>query len=152
MWAPGSFASRALMLLHGADFAVPSGFLLVDRQRYELKAITPDESKFWVRDFPTAQPATLDFWAQALRKHFVEQRGYRLLSESNIQHTDGTAGREFFFETFTRGKAQHYMLTLFVGNRSMWTATQNVRVTEFVATPKEFPSYLEAVRTAVMSD
>jgi len=25
-------------------------------------------------------------------------------------------------------------------------------VTEFVATPKEFPSYLEAVRTAVMSD
>ena len=124
----------------------PDRFLVVERGTDELKAITPDEAKLWVREFRDPDAGSIDFWSDALKSDFTGNRGYTLLDEGSAAGQDGEKGREFLFEVTAAGVVERYLVVLFV--HAGWTAN-TIRVVEFVAPKELFERYAPGVRGAV---
>jgi len=127
---------------------LPSEFLIAVHKRHELKAITPDESKLWVRKFSVSRRGNLAFWAAALEKHLVDHRGYKLLDRRSVRAPGDEQGLEMIFETSTRGAAQRYLVTLYVEPGSFWSKRSTVRLVEFVASSDQFDRYVSDVQRA----
>ncbi len=140
------------MTLTGSTvFSKPEGFLVVLQQRRELMAITADESKFWAREFAVDEPASLEFWTDALKRHLIEQRGYKLLEEETVADAEGVKGTALQFEVFSQGRTYLYGITLFPVPRALLSTTDTIRVAEFVATKEQFPRYVAAVESATLA-
>jgi len=148
--APSLASSVALILPGGIAIQPPEGFLVIKQQRDELKAITPDESKLWIRRFAAPRKATLGFWTQALKKHFVDHRGYKLLDEQPVKDKQGVAGVQLRFEAMSQGRPHHYLISLYVVEGSFWSSVNSIHVVEFVATRQSFGKYVAAVQSATM--
>ena len=74
------FALAAASLLLGActiQADLPSEFLRLDSQQRELKAMTADDARLWVREFDDPEDGNLAFWTEALRNDLVDRRGYK---------------------------------------------------------------------------
>ncbi|MCH8922802.1 MAG: DUF4349 domain-containing protein [Planctomycetes bacterium] len=127
---------------------LPPEFLIAVHKRHELKAITPDESKLWVRKFSVPRRGNLSFWAAALEKHLVDHRGYKMLDRRSVSGPGGEQGLELIFETSSRGAAQRYLVTLYVERGSFWSKRSTVRLVEFVAASDQFDRYVSDVQRA----
>ena len=55
---------------------VPDRFLVIKEEGDSLKAMTPEESRLWVRDFNDDTRGSLTFWRDALRGDLLKGRGY----------------------------------------------------------------------------
>jgi hypothetical protein len=143
-----SACTAALLLLAGGCMSIqaPPRFLVIGRGTSELKAITPDEARLWVREFNDWKRGDLGFWAEALRNDFTGNRGYTLIEEQEVQDAKGRNGLELRFEAAAQGQAQGYLVTLFVLPGWM---KNTLRVAEFVAPKPLFDGYLPGVRQAI---
>lgn len=146
--------SRLLLLLVAGlllgsgciSMQVPDRFLVIDRGTRQLKAITPDEAKLWVRDFDDEAEGDLGFWAEALRTDLVETRGYVLVSEGRCEDAGGNEGVELVLESTLQGQPQREMLCLLVYPGAF---EHRIRVVELVAPKDDFEELLEGARAAV---
>ncbi len=140
----------ALALLSSGCLSIdlPEDFLRIHRSPSQIKLMAADESKLWVRDFDDDDQGDLQFWSQALREDFVENRGYTLIEEGTVKDPGDREGREWLFETTTHGQPYRYLVTLFVFEG--WFSN-TIRVSEFVARKAAFDRYLEDVRAAVLT-
>ncbi len=143
---------QALLLLALAGAAAacttppaPADFLVVDGGRGEVKAIAPDDSLFWVRQFRDGMRGDFAFWAEALEKEFVESRGYTLLEKRQVKW-NGAPGVELLFEVSAAGKARRYLATMAVAPGSF---AHTIRMAEYVADKERFDQHLAAVRAAL---
>src|SRR5690606_2374573 len=59
---------------------LPQDFLRLETTG-DLKAVSGDDARIWVREFETPDEAPLAFWVEALRHDLVQQRGYDLIAE-----------------------------------------------------------------------
>ncbi|MBI4881073.1 MAG: hypothetical protein HY812_15660 [Planctomycetes bacterium] len=123
----------------------PADFLVVDSGRGEVKAIAPDDSLFWVRQFKDGMRGDFAFWAEALEKEFVENRGYTLLEKRPVKW-NGAPGVELLFEVSAAGRARRYLATMAVAPGSF---ASTIRVAEYVADKERFGEHLGAVRAAL---
>lgn len=142
----GTLALFCALLSSCVTMQVPERFLVTTRGVDELKAITPEETKLWVRDFDDPDGGDLAFWTQTLRRDLVENRGYTLLSEARIEDAEGNVGVELLLEATVQGRAMRELLVLFVhpgffGNR--------IRVVELVGEKEPFEAAVDEVRAAV---
>jgi hypothetical protein len=129
-----------------ATLDLPSRFLVVEQAPGEVKAFTPDEAKVWLRDFE--EPGgDLAFWAEALEKDLVDNRGYVLLSKGDVKDGGGTAGRELVLETQAYGTPVRYLIAVFVHQTLFGTA--RIRTVEYLADKKLFDTYVVDVRAAI---
>jgi len=128
------------------SFDPPKSFLVTWRGAADLKAITPDESKLWVRNFPDVDRGGLSFWVEALKRDFVDNRGYVLISDAAIKDGAGTAGHEVLVESTVGGRPMRELLCVFVYGGLF---EDNIRVVEFVADKTAFDRELTSVRTSV---
>ena len=117
------------------QFDVPSSFLVMEKQRFSVKAITPDESKLWVRRFEESAGGDLNFWSEALSNHLLHRRGYKLSSNMPVEDKTGRSGRELQFEVMLGGKPKRYVVTLFVTPSSLFNANTTIDVVELIAPP-----------------
>jgi hypothetical protein len=124
----------------------PERFLVVHEGGSELKAITPEESKLWLRDFDDDDRGGLAFWVDALRKDFKDNRGYVILSEAEVKDAGGTPGHEIVLETTIHGRPVRELLALFVYG-GLWGDT--IRVVEYVAEKEAFDKEVDAVRKSL---
>jgi hypothetical protein len=124
---------------------VPKDFLVV-ADGDQLKAITPDEVKLWVRDFEDPDRGELAFWQEALKNDFVENRGYVLIEEAPIKDGVGTAGASFVFETTLQGRPTRELVAVFVYDDLF---AGRVRVVELVAERARFDEVVGEVRAAI---
>jgi hypothetical protein len=120
----------------------PPGFLVLTKDRREVKAITPDEARLWVREFDDPHEATLAFWGETLRNELVKNRGYVLIGERRVSDQAGREGLELLLETTSQGQAHRYLVTVFV-------VEGRIRVGELVAPKAVFDRYVEDVRKAL---
>ncbi len=141
-------AALALALSGCLSIETPEEFLLLEESSDELKLITPDEAKLWVREFADDDRGDLDFWVAALQADFVDNRGYTLLEDGALQDAAGRDGHEWLFEATTHGETYRYLVTLQVRED---LTTNTIRVSEYVATKEKFDAYLGSVREAVAS-
>ena len=143
---PTSFLPLVLFLGGCLSFEVPEKFLILDKGFSEIKAITPDEAKLWVREFNDPKKGDFNFWSDTLKSDFVQNRGYTLIEERKVKDKKGRDGLELLFEVTSAGAAQRYLVTLFVFQG--WLKN-TIRVVEFVAPKPIFDGYVQRVREAI---
>ena len=141
-----SESSASAFLTGVINVDLPDRFLIIDQQREELKATTADNAKLWIRELVISKHAELEFWSKALQNHLVENRGYTLLSQQNIQDKRGREGVEFTFETQVSNK--RYSVMVFADQMKLLSRKRKIRVIEFVSSRDAFDSYMDDVRIA----
>lgn len=124
----------------------PERFLVVDEGGDFMKAITPEESKLWLRDFPDADQGGLAFWRDALKADLKDNRGYVIISEAEVKDGAGTPGHEFVLESTVNGRTVRELLALFV--YAGWFE-DTIRVVEYVAEKDAFEKEVAGVRTSL---
>ena len=127
-------------------FTPPERFLVVDESGSELKAITPEESKLWIRDFDDDDRGGLAFWRDALREDLKVNRGYVVVSEGEAKDGAGTVGHELVLESTVNGRTVRELLVLFV-YPGMFSDT--IRVVEYVAEKPAFEKEVAGVRASL---
>jgi hypothetical protein len=125
---------------------VPERFLVVDSGGSHLKAITPEESKLWLRDFDDGDRGGLAFWRDALRADLKDNRGYVVISEAEVKDAAGTPGYEMVLESTVNGRPVRELLALFVYGG--WLADR-IRVVEYVAEKETFEREVAGVRASL---
>ncbi len=139
--------SASLGLLSSCvSMQVPERFLVTTRGADELKAITPEETKLWLREFNDPDRGDLAFWSEALRRDLVENRGYTLLSEGKIEDAGGNVGTELVLEATIQGRAVRELLALFVFPGAF---DNRIRVVELVGEKEPFEAALDEVRASI---
>lgn len=139
-------ALLALLSSSCVTMQVPDAFLVTERGTSELKAITPEETKLWVREFSDPDQGDLAFWSEALRRDLVENRGYTLLSEGKIRDGRGREGKELLLEATVQGRPVRELLALFVHEG---TFEHTIRVVELVGEKEPFDAAVDDVRAAI---
>ena len=138
--AAGLFGSGCLTM------TTPDRFLVVERGPGVLRAITPEESKIWARDFDDDTKASLTFWKDALKADLIQNRGYTLINESQLQDGGGRQGLLLTLETTLGGRPVRELLAVFV-LEGLFSNT--VRVAEYVADKDAFDKEVEGVTQAL---
>ncbi len=128
------------------SFTPPDRFLVVDKGFDELKAITPEESKLWIRDFDDDDQGGLAFWHDALRTDLKDNRGYLVVSEADVKDGGGTPGKEMVVESTVNGRTFRELLSLFVYGGVF---SDTIRVVEYVAEKPTFDKEVDGVRKSV---
>jgi hypothetical protein len=123
----------------------PPRFLVVTDDWGDWRAVTPEDSRLWVRVFDDDDDGDLAFWQDALKDDFMNNRGYVLVSEGDTQ-ASGAKGREFVVETTVNGRTVRELLALFVTDGLL---SHQVHVVEYVAEKETFEKELPAVRAAI---
>lgn len=124
---------------------VPEGFLrLKGREIGDVKAVTADDARIWVREFDVDQGASLEFWMRALRTELEQARGYRLEpNEQEMVDAEGHKGRTLEGTIAMGGEVRGYLIAVFPLGES------KLRVAEFSARQDLFAKHIDAVRKAV---
>jgi len=139
----------ASALLPGAISMGPlEGFLVVKKDRAELKAITPDASKLWARQFSAPEHGTLEFWSEALKTDLVDNRGYVLTGQQHVRDRQDNEGVAMTFDVVVQGARHRYLVAVFVPDVPFWQPAGIVRTVEFAAPEKTFDKYAPDVRRA----
>ena len=146
MSAGENWLAPALLLPGAVSIDVPGGFVLVERDRDQIKAVSPDESKLWLREFSATSRADLAFWSEALKSHLIHRRGYELVAERPVRDKADRDGLELLFQVVSRDTVQRYLVTLYVLDGPFWSNNGKVRVVEFVAPGEAFDRHLQLVR------
>lgn len=124
----------------------PARFLVTDRSGDELKAITPEESKLWVRRFSDDDQGGLDFWRDALKADLKDNRGYLLLGEGAATDGTGAAGHVLTLETTVNGRPVRELLAVFVRSG---LCGDDIWVVEYVAPKDVFDQEVEGVKASL---
>jgi hypothetical protein len=132
-------AAAALVLPSCLSIEAPS-FHVLEESTDSLKAITPEDARLWVREFSDSTRGNLSFWSQALRNDLVGNRGYTLIEERKVKDIEGRDGSEMLFEVTAGGRAQRYIVALYVFEGLF---SNTIRVAEYVA-PKGLQEKYEA--------
>jgi hypothetical protein len=143
-------AMLAVALLSAAcamQMDVPEGFLrLKAREVGDVRAVTADDARIWVREFNVDQGASLEFWLQALRSDLEQSRGYRLEpKDQEVVDTEGHKGRRIEGSIAVGGEVRGYMIAVFSLSET------KLRVAEFSARQELFAKHIDAVRKAVLT-
>ena len=125
---------------------VPDRFLVIKEEGDSLKAMTPEESRLWVRDFNDDTRGSLTFWRDALRGDLLKGRGYTLIEESTAKDGHGNDGIVLVVETTLSGRPIKELLAVFVVPG--WFSN-TIRVAEFVADKEAFDAEVAGIRTAL---
>jgi len=108
----------------------------------DFRAVTADDARVWVRRFDDANEADLEFWAQVLEHDFVQQRGYDLVGQGDVENADHERGRWFECVTNVRGERVGYLI-------AVWANGSDVLVVEFAARGEIYGNRVECVRVAL---
>ena len=143
-----SMPDASALLPGGISIGPLDGFLVVKKDRAELKAITPDASKVWVRQFAAPEHGSLEFWSKALNSDLVDHRGYVLRGQRRVRDKQDNEGVEMAFDVVVQGARHRYMIAIFVPDAPFWQPTGIVRTVEFAAPEATFDKYVAGVRQA----
>src|SRR5690606_34286349 len=124
----------------------PESFLVLQTEGTQIKAMTADDARLWVREITEPQEGDLEFWSAALHQDLLA-RGYRALGEpADVTDGESRPGRLRTYELNAAGRAQGYLVALFVEQGS---GTSTIRVAEFVAAKERFDELLPRVRESL---
>jgi hypothetical protein len=140
---------KALLLVAAALFTScvtytpPERFMKTAESGSQLKAVTPEESKLWIRDFDDDDQGGLAFWHDALVKDLKDNRGYVVIADVDTKDGSGNAGKELVLESTVNGRPVRELLALFVYGG--WLSDR-IRVVEYVAEKPQFDKEVDGVR------
>jgi hypothetical protein len=125
---------------------VPEGFLELESPGGEIRAVTPEDARLWVREHDDADQGSLEFWTKALEHDLVQRRGYKLVEAFAVADAAGRPGKAWRFQVRVDGEAMGYLVAMFVIEG--WQSN-TIRTCEYLAREATFAAQLEAVRAAI---
>ena len=126
---------------------LPPKYLPTLESSSEYKATTADNTIFWVEKFSLSDNGdNLQFWVDAVKNDFVENRGYVLISEDPTKTGNGLEGQRLVFETTTQGQSYRYMLALFIERGWLSHSLVTMRLT---APSQSFEARATQIDTAI---
>ncbi len=125
---------------------VPERFIVIERGPGLLKALTPEESRIWVRDFDDDTQASIAFWKDALKADLLKNRGYTLVKESPVQDGAGRQGMALTLEATLGGRPVRELMAVFVIPGFL---SNTIRVAEFVTDKEAFDAEVAGVAQAL---
>ncbi len=129
---------------------LPPEFLRVDRDvDAQIKAVTADDARLWVREFADDDLGDVEFWAATLRADCTERRGYRFVADGTATDGAGRAGRWLEFRHVHEGEPYGYLVAMFVRPGGVFAGSQTVRTVEFAAREAAFVARRLAVVDAL---
>ena len=131
-----------------APMSAPDGFLVVASNRRELQAVSPDDARVWLREFPVDNDTTPNFWARAIQTHLVDHLGYRLIDQTEITGPARQTGHQMLFESDSIQGPMRYLLTVLPQPKRAWSSKRKIQVVEFAATAELYAEYVDAVGEA----
>lgn len=131
-----------------APMSAPDGFLVVASSRRELQAVSPDDARVWLREFPVDNDTTTNFWARAIQTHLVDHLGYRLIDQTEIAGPAQQTGHQMLFESDSIQGPMRYLLTVLPQPKPAWSGKRRIQVVEFAATAELYGEYVDAVGEA----
>ncbi len=124
---------------------LPEQFLVTATSAYEFKATTADNAIFWVQKYQLPERGTsLDFWVTALKKDFIDNRGYTLLEQEPIETNAGAKGVQMLYEATTQGQTYRYLVAVFIRPGPV------ACIARFTAEKTEFGKHVDAVKKAIL--
>ena len=125
---------------------LPEQFLVTETSAYELKATTAENAIFWVQKYQLPERGTsLEFWVAAVKKDFVDNRGYTLIEEEPIETSSGAKGMQMLYEATTQGQTYQYLVAVFIRPGPV------ACVARFTAEKAEFGKHVDAVKQAILT-
>ena len=125
---------------------LPEQFLVTSTSAYEFKATTADNAIFWVQKYQLPERGTsLEFWVAAVKKDFVDNRGYTLIEEESIETNSGAKGMQMLYEATTQGQTYQYLVAVFIRPGPV------ACVARFTAEKAEFGKHIDAVKQAILT-
>ncbi len=127
-----------------APLETPARFLALGVEDFELRALSSEESRLWVRTFEVTGGA-LDFWDKALRKDFEEGRGLTLGDGEEVT-LHGLTGRAYIVPTQVGQTDVKYFVAVF---RQSGLFSEDVVVVELCSKVEQFDEDLAALRQSL---
>lgn len=124
------------------EMKMPEGFLVVDRRRHDVKAVTSDSALLRLRQLDAPKSGAIDFWAESLRNHLAAKGSYDLVEQHVVRDRRGRKGREMTFDVMTAGVLKRYMVTLFLHESPFWFQRNTLKITEFLSPTNVFDDYI----------
>lgn len=125
-----------------APLTLPDSFVELADAGSGYRAVTSDDARLWVRELHESTEADVEFWAENLRRDFVEQRGHELVAEGEIDNAAGQTGRWLELQATIAGEPTGYLI-------AVWVDGTTVQVVEFGARREVFDARVDAVREAL---
>lgn len=130
---------------------LPQQFLVTERSKAEFKATTAADAIFWIEKYELPERGeNLEFWADALKNDFVENRGYTLIDSDDVKTSAGLAGVQMTFEATIQGQAYSYLVAIFVEPARLFS-NPIACVARFTAEKSEFARHADAVKAAILT-
>jgi len=129
----------------GLRLDVPAPFLRLHTSGDEVKAVTPDDARLWVRTFADPDGGDLGFWSETLRRNLVA-RGYEVQEPSEVHDAAGRQGRCFRCAATVDGARFGYLVAVFV---SAGSGAHQIAVVEFTALEAAFSAHVDDVLRAL---
>lgn len=115
-----------------------------------FRAVTSDDARVWVREFYDPTDGDVSFWIGTLKNDFVDQRGYELVAEGEVQNGDGEAGRWLELTANVRGQRIDYLVAVWAkSDWRFWRTGCWVQIVEFAASHDVFVDRIDAVRASL---
>ena len=128
---------------------LPSSFVELGDSGDGYRAMTSDDARVWVRTMTDPSPGGVDFWAQSVKRDFVEQRGYDFVRASDVENAAGQSGRCLEFIANHHGRRVDYMIAIWSRDRSWPWSGKEIRLVEFAAASEAYERLRASVRSAM---
>jgi len=121
---------------------LPSSFVQLRDDGEGFRAVTSDDARVWVRRMYEPTLGDIAFWAETLKRDFVDERGYELVGEGEAANAAGETGRWIEVTANVQGDRVDYLV-------AVWVDGNWLKVVEFAAAHDVYVERVEAVKAAL---
>lgn len=131
-----------------APLRLPGSFVELRDAGEGFRAVTSDDARVWVRRIYEPTSGDVSFWAETLKKDFVDERGYQLVAEGEAAKADGEQGRWIEVTANVGGQRVDYLVAVWV-EPATFAGGDWLQVVEFAAEREVYARRVEAVKVAL---
>ncbi|MFT3925695.1 MAG: hypothetical protein QM778_24350 [Myxococcales bacterium] len=132
---------------HGASFETPNRFAkLAESERYEQRATNPQGVVVAVRKIDLAEPASLNFWSEAVTQRLQGGQGYALLGEKDVKAQTGHGGKLLYFGRDQNGHTFDYWVAVFPDHKRLYLLEAGGRRDRFDQAKAEIERAIASLR------
>ncbi|MEZ6036374.1 MAG: hypothetical protein R3F29_02760 [Planctomycetota bacterium] len=144
-----AMSSIALFAACAAPLQLPDGFVELGDSSRGYRAVTSDDARLWVREMSDLTEGGIAFWAEALQRDLVEERGYELIGSGEVKDAQGATGRWLEATSNVAGRRVDYLVALWCRKRSWWRSGEDLLLVEFGAAAEVYAQRVGQVRAAL---
>jgi hypothetical protein len=148
VFCAASLSLLALTAGCAAPIRLPGSFVELRDAGEGFRAVTSDDARVWVRRIYEPTSGDVSFWAETLKKDFVDERGYQFVAEGDAVKEGGDGGRWLEVTANVGGRRVDYLIAVWV-EPATFAGGDWLQVVEFAAEHEVYARRVDAVKVAL---